>query len=604
MLSDRTIESTIPGGGAMRARITVLACVILCGHAVAEPKYAVDGLVLGTQLNFQSASYGEYGCSPSDQFDGLTWCQKTPRIKSDTTTYSLLHSREGTIFYINRAQELALLNAKKAEADIQQSSSNIGELPRVMKMPHRSGFPDGIIAVWGNVTLEQLDQESIKVLADRKGLKKGLLIDFLGNFVRSAKAGLPVYRIDGGPGFVWAASFDQKGHGILRLGAVDASKFLLPLAEQQPTAQMSVARSETSEAKPEFPQANEKVKSEPTESTAPVVDPETKAAAERVSTEDVRDGANEMTQPEPADSTVLIVDSESKAAAETAQTENARVGTNEKAQPEPADGTLVMVDPESKAAAETAQTENAKVGTNEKAQPGPADGAVRIVDPESKAAAGRAQTENARVATNEEVQSEQTDANVTVMNPEDAVARRAQTEDARDGTNETVRAESTDATGATADPENKAVAERVQTESARESTNLNAVRAPSKSKEPNTSWLETIAYGSIVSLLFALTVFEIVFYRKRRKGSALKGRALLHRTDLIEAAAEPTFGDALSPGEGLDKIEAIRRSLLLDLTSSPGFAPSRTLSSKGQMRTDPTFHGAGLRSPEGLVELV
>jgi hypothetical protein len=523
----------------MRARIAVLACVVLCGHAVAEPKYAVDGLVLGTQLNFQSASYGEYGCSPSDQFDGLTWCQKTPRIKSDTTTYSLLHSREGTVFYINRAQELALLNAKKAEEDIQQSSSNIGELPRVMKMRHRSGFPDGIIAIWGNVTLEQLDQESIKLLADRKRLKKGLLIDFLGNFVRSAKAGLPVYCIDGGPGFVWAASFDQKGHGILRLGAVDASKLLPALAEQQSTAQMSVAGGETSEAKPQFTRANEKVESEPTESTAPVVHPETKAAAERLSTEDARVGTNEMTQPELADGTVVIVDPESKAAAERAPTEDARVGTNEMTQPEPADGIVVMVDPESKAAAETAQTEDARVETNEKAQP------------------------------------EQTDANVTVMNPEDAVARRAQTEDARDRTNEKVRAELTDATVTTADPENKAVAERPQTEAVRESTNLNVVGGPLKAKDPNTSWLETIAYGSIVSLLFALTVSEIVFYRRRQKASALKGRALLHRTDLIEAAAEPTFGDALSPGEGVDKIEAIRRSLLLDLTSSPGFAPSR-----------------------------
>src|SRR6516225_6121380 len=268
MLPDRIVGSTISGGGAMRARIAVLVCAVLCGHAVAEPNYAVDGLVLGTQLNFQSASYGEYGCSPSDQFDGLTWCQKTPRRKSDTTTYSLLHSREGTIFYINRAQELAPLNAKKAEEDIQQSSSNIGELPRVMKMPHRSGFPDGTIAVWGNVTLEQLDQESIKLLADRKRLKKGLLIDFLGNFVRSAKAGLPIYRIDGGPGFVWAGSFDQKGHGILRSGAVDASKFLLPSEGQQPTAQISEAVNDASEAKPELRQGNEEVQPEPTDAAA------------------------------------------------------------------------------------------------------------------------------------------------------------------------------------------------------------------------------------------------------------------------------------------------------------------------------------------------
>jgi hypothetical protein len=536
----------------MRAKIAVLACVVLCGHAVAEPKYAVDGLVLGTQLNFQSASYGEYGCSPSDQFEGLTWCQKTPRIKSNTTTYSLLHSREGTIFYINRAQELALLNAKKAEEDIQHSSSNIGESPRVMKMPYRSGFPDGIIAVWGNVTLEQLDQESIKLLADRKGLKKGLLIDFLGNFVRSAKTGLPVYRIDGGPGFILAASFDQKGHGILRLGAVDASKFLLPLAELQPTAQMRGARSEASEATPKLRQTNEKVQPELTESTAPVVDPEIKVAAERAPTED------------------------------------ARVGTNETAQ---------------SAAAERILIEDARVGTNEMTQPELADGAVVIADPESKAAAGTAQTENAS-GTNEEVQPERTDANVTSMNPEEAVTQRVQTEDARDRTNGKVRAELTDTAAITVDPENKVVAEQSQTEAPRQRANLDAVKAPLEAKERNTSWLEIIAYGSIVSLLFALTASEIVFYRNRQKASALKGRVLLNRTDLIEAAAEPTLRPALSPEEALNKIGAIRRSLLLDLTSWPNLASSRTLSSKQKMRTDPTFRGAEARSLDELLEPV
>jgi hypothetical protein len=75
-----------------------------------------------------------------------------------------------------------------------------------------------------------------------------LLIDFLGNFARSAKAGLPVYRIDGGPGFVWAASFDLKGRGILRLAAVDASRFVAPSAEQQPIAQLPETTSEPSEA--------------------------------------------------------------------------------------------------------------------------------------------------------------------------------------------------------------------------------------------------------------------------------------------------------------------------------------------------------------------
>jgi hypothetical protein len=483
----------------MRARIAVLAFVVLCGHSAAEPaKYVIDGLVLGTQLNFESASYGEYRCRPSEQFDELTWCQKTRRGRSDIAIYSLLHSREGSVLYINRSQEPAFLNAKKVEQNIQQSSNNIGELPRVIRMPHRSGFPDGLIAIWGKVKLEQLDQESIKVLvADRKALKKGLLIDFLGNFVRSAKAGLPVYRMDGGAGFVWAASFDQKGHGILRMGAVDASKFLPPLAEQQPTAQMTEATSEASEAKPELRQANEKVQPELPDDTATIVDPE-----------------------------------KAKPAAEWAQTEDASAKSNGEVQPELPDDTATIVDPEkAKPAAEWAQTEDARARSNATAT---------IVEPEeAKAAAEPAQTKDASVT---------------------------------------------------------------------ERANLDAVGAPVEVKSAignaNATWWETLAYGSIVGLLVALTACSVVIYKKRQKTSVSKGQVLLHRTDLIEAAAEPAIGKALSPEAALDKIEAIRRSLLLDLTSSPSVARSSAISSRGPMPTEEAFDGAEPRSLEKLVELV
>src|SRR5215831_5122641 len=217
---------------AMRARIVVLANVVLCGNALAAPEYAVEGLAVGTQLNLGSASYQEYKCSPSDQFDGLTWCQKARSDKerrgSYIAAYSLLHSRDGNILYINRSQEPAFLNPKEAEVNIRRYSRKIGESPRIMKMPHRSGLPDGLIAVWGKITLEPLDKESVKILADGKGPGKGLLIDYLRNFARSAKEGLPIYRIDGGPGFIWAASFDQKGRGTLRLAAVELSGFSPP----------------------------------------------------------------------------------------------------------------------------------------------------------------------------------------------------------------------------------------------------------------------------------------------------------------------------------------------------------------------------------------
>jgi hypothetical protein len=217
----------------------VLAFVVVCGKATAEPtQYAVDGLIIGAQLSSDRAR--EYKCNPSDQFNGFTWCQKTKNAKdargSYTSAYSILHSRDRNLVYVNRSQEPAFLNANEVESEIQRYSGKIGEEPHLIKMPHR-GVRDGIIAVWGKISLEQLDPQSIRMLAEGKRPKKGLLIDFLGNFVQSAKEGLAIYRIDGGPGFVWAASFDQKGRGTLRLAAVNASAFLPSASPRQSTLQ-------------------------------------------------------------------------------------------------------------------------------------------------------------------------------------------------------------------------------------------------------------------------------------------------------------------------------------------------------------------------------
>src|SRR5256886_7922509 len=178
----------------MRTGIVVLAQLALCGNALAATEYAVDGLAVGTQLDFGSASYREYKCNPSDQFEGLIWCQKSGTDKERRgpciVAYTLLHSQDGSVSYINRSQEPAFLNAKEAELSIERYSHKFGDSPRIMKMPHRNGLPDGVIAVWGKVTLEPLDQESIKTLADGKSTKTGFLADYLRNFTRSAKEGL------------------------------------------------------------------------------------------------------------------------------------------------------------------------------------------------------------------------------------------------------------------------------------------------------------------------------------------------------------------------------------------------------------------------------
>jgi hypothetical protein len=191
--------------------------------------YAVEGLALGARVPFDSSAYREYKCSPSDQFDGFTWCQQTrqqrERRSSSDVTYSLLHSRDGSIVYINRYQTPAFVARKEAEHDIQSYSQKLGESPRTkIRMPHRPGL-DGILASWGNTVLEPLDTENRKAFAEGRRLGKGYYIDFIGNFDRSSKEGFPLYRISGGAGFIWAASFDQKGRGTLRLVAVDTSAF-------------------------------------------------------------------------------------------------------------------------------------------------------------------------------------------------------------------------------------------------------------------------------------------------------------------------------------------------------------------------------------------
>lgn len=99
-------------------------------------------------------------------------------------------------------------------------------------MPTRRGI-DGILASWGKILLEPLDEENRKAFAEGKRLRKGYYIDFIGNFDRSAKDGFPLYRITGGAGFIYAASFDQKGRGTLRLVAVDASAFYPDLLANQ-----------------------------------------------------------------------------------------------------------------------------------------------------------------------------------------------------------------------------------------------------------------------------------------------------------------------------------------------------------------------------------
>jgi len=96
----------------------------------------------------------------------------------------------------------------------------------------------------GKVVLEPVDAKSKKILAAGKNPKIGALIDFLGNYELSTKNDLPVYRVSGGAGFIWAASWDSSGRGTLRMLAINPSE-LPTLANVNPPNQAEPDQSDT-----------------------------------------------------------------------------------------------------------------------------------------------------------------------------------------------------------------------------------------------------------------------------------------------------------------------------------------------------------------------
>ena len=229
--------------------------------------YAVEELVLGDKVDPDTVTSRTYHCSPSEQFTGFTWCTSRSSKGRVRSSYSILHGSEDKIVYANKTQEPAFSSSAAAKDEVQKISQKIGGQPKIIDMPHQSALGEGFIALWGDVVLTPVDSGNMTKLADGQTPKLGFLVDFITDFQRSAKNGLPVYRIGGGAGLVLAVSYGKPEKGTLRLIAVDASKFSAPaeqkrpqntvVSQQQPatdqapsTAQSSPAQSSAAQNKP------------------------------------------------------------------------------------------------------------------------------------------------------------------------------------------------------------------------------------------------------------------------------------------------------------------------------------------------------------------
>jgi len=187
--------------------------------------YGVDGLSLGGHVKSENQAYRPYQCRPSDKFSGLIWCHEEHTTPDNRVmrSHSILQSQDGTAYYISSYFQPAFFNPKNIQNEIDGMSSKFGQQAHLIQMSQREGLPSAVMAIWGAIQLEPLKPDEISVVASG-GSPPGILVSFLGDEERSAKAGVPVYRLAGGAGFLWVATFDQNGRGVLQYLAIDDSK--------------------------------------------------------------------------------------------------------------------------------------------------------------------------------------------------------------------------------------------------------------------------------------------------------------------------------------------------------------------------------------------
>jgi hypothetical protein len=168
----------------------------------------------------------EYQCGPSEQFAEYTWCQRKRQERGRQGTFSstnsILHGRGG-VAYVNREIRPAFFGGNDIKAEIKRLSARFGAPAREMRLPEGESVSNAVIVVWGNLQLEALDGNSLAALQSGALSPQSLLVDHLGDVGESLRLGLPLYRLKGGPGYLWSAASDHAGHGHLRFLAIDGA---------------------------------------------------------------------------------------------------------------------------------------------------------------------------------------------------------------------------------------------------------------------------------------------------------------------------------------------------------------------------------------------
>jgi len=236
------------------ARLPLTVLALLCGLSAIAPagaaQYAVEGLNLGDRIDTNGQNYRSYSCRPSEDFAEATWCsrsqQRSTKGRNVTVSNTIVHTADRTTLYLMSNAQPVMLTRAAIQAEINQLSREIGEQPAKIEWHPQfqsPGAPTSVLVTWGSIKLEELRGDPIQEVEAGRSPKLGLLVDTLGDLKRSATENYPVYRIAGGRGYLFTASFDASGRGHRHQVAVDGAQ--MTAKHYELTLQRILARDQT-----------------------------------------------------------------------------------------------------------------------------------------------------------------------------------------------------------------------------------------------------------------------------------------------------------------------------------------------------------------------
>jgi hypothetical protein len=142
-------------------QLRLMALAAFLGHVTAATSFAssyvVEGVTLGERIQFDKPTYRSYGCKPSDDFEGFTWCERTQTrttsLGRGTFSTTIMHSGDGTTAYLMANIAPVTLKQSDARAEIDSLSKELNEQPRKIEWYGSPSSPTAVISVWGKIEL-------------------------------------------------------------------------------------------------------------------------------------------------------------------------------------------------------------------------------------------------------------------------------------------------------------------------------------------------------------------------------------------------------------------------------------------------------------------